>query len=226
MLIIVLILVSPVFHVQEIFIQGNSRVSDADILQRLNLSPSTNILLLDTGAARRRVMGNLLIDDVRFVRDLPGHLYVTVLERRPSAYVQHTAGSFLVLDDTGRVIEIRSQIREALPLLDGLKFTRVQLGEILEVENQTNFMTVVRYTQLLTLHGLIHRIDHINVSDPGNIRILIDYSEFHMGHGIADADMKVRTIVAVLEEIPDPNLRRGTMRLKTINSDFFFELLQ
>ena len=225
MLTSVLILVSPAFQVREVFVHGNSRVNEADILTRLNISRTNNILLLNTDAARERVMGNLLIGDVTFRRDLPGHLHVTVHERRPSAYVQHT-GNFLVLDEFGRVIEIRPQIREALPLLEGLQFTRVQLGEVLEVENETDFVTVVQYTQLLTFHNLIHRIDHINVSDPTNIRILVDYTEFHMGSGVADADMKVRTIVAVLDQRPDPNIRRGIFRMKTINSDFFFELIQ
>ena len=225
MLVTVLILVSPAFHVREVFVHGNSRVNQADILRRLNISQTNNILLLDTAAARERVMGNLFIGDVTFRRDLPGHLHVTVHERRPSAYVQHT-GNFLVLDEFGRVIEIRSQIREALPLLEGLQFTRVQLGELLEVENETDFIAVVQYAQLLTFYNLIHRIDHINVSDPANIRILIDYTEFHMGRGVADADMKVRTIIAVLEQKPDPNIRRGIFNMKTIESDFFFQLIQ
>lgn len=221
----VAILVSPAFHIQEIVVQGNSRVSETDILTRLNISRTTNILLFDTNAARQRIMGNLLIGDVSFRRDLPGRLYVTVHERRPSAYVPHTPGRYLVLDDFGRVVEIRSQIRESLPLLEGLKFTQVQLGKILEAENETDFIAVVLYTQLLTLHGLIHRIEHINVSDPADIRILIDYTEFRVG-GSTDADQKVRTILEVLERVPDVNLRRGIFHMQRINSEFFFEMLQ
>jgi len=226
MLAAVVFLVSPLFHVEEVIVLGNSRVNDTDILNRLNITNTTNILLLDTTAARRRIMSNLFVSDVDFRRDLPRRLYVTVHERRPSAYVQHAPGTFLVLDDFGRVLEIRSQKREALPLLQGLQFNRVQLGEILEAANETDFVAVVQYTQLLTVHELIHRITHIDVSDPANIRILVDYTEFHMGSGVADADMKVRTIVAVLEQKPDMNLRRGIFRMKTINSDFFFEMLQ
>jgi len=226
MLAAVLFLVSPFFHVDEVIVLGNSRVNDADILNRLNISNTSNILLLDTAAARQRIMGNLFIGDVSFRRDLPRRLYVTVHERRASAYVQHAPGTFLVLDDAGRVVEIRSQKREALPLLEGLPINRFQLGELLEAANETDFVAVVQYTQLLTIHDLIHRITHIDVSDPDNIRILVDYTEFHMGSGVADADMKVRTIVAVLEEKPDANLRRGIFHMRSITSDFFFEILQ
>ena len=225
----VVFLLSPYFHVQEVIILGNDRVTTADIRTRLEISYASNILLIDTAAARRRVMANLLIGDVNFERDLPGRLYVTVHERRPSAYVRHTPGNLLVLDDHGRVLEIRTSQREALPFLEGLQFSRVQLGEILDVANATDFVGVVLYTQLLIAHGLINEITHINVSDPENIRILIDYTEFHVG-GTANADMKVRTIAKLLEIMPDANLRRGIAHMQNVGtaagSDFFFELLQ
>jgi len=223
-LLTVLFLVSPFFHIDEIIVEGNDRVVTSEILSRLELGGTTNILFFDADAAAVRVMGNLHVGDVSFRRSIPGRLYVTVQERRPSAYVEH-GGRLLVLDDTGLVLEIRNQFREALPLLEGLQFTRVQLGEVLEVTNETDFITVVLYTQLLTAHDLIHRITHINVADPQNIRILVDYTEFHVG-GTSDADQKVRTIAAILDIMPDANIRRGFVSLQTIRPYFFFELLQ
>jgi len=224
MLAAVLFLVSPVFYIQEVVIQGNSRISSADIEQKLGLNSTSNILLLNTGAARRRIMGNLYIGNVSFRRDLPRRLYVTVFERRPSAYVEHM-GNFLVLDDFGRVLKVRSNIQETLPLLEGLQFTRSQLGEILDVSNATDFDSVVLYTQLLVNYGLIHHISHINVSDPSNIRILVNYLEFHVG-GSADADEKVRAIVEVLDRLPDAGRTRGFVDMRDTRAQFSLELLQ
>jgi len=224
MLAVILVLVSPIFYIQEVVIQGNSRVSKSDIEQRLGLSSTSNILLLNTRAARRRIMSNLYIGNVGFRRDLPGRLYVTVFERRPSAYVEHM-GNFLVLDDFGRVLEVRSSFQETLPLLEGLQFTRSQLGEILDVANATDFDSVVLYTQLLVIHGLIHYISHINVSDPSNIRILVNYLEFHVG-GPADADEKVRAIVEVLDKLPNAGMTRGFVDMRDSRAQFSLELLQ
>jgi len=224
MLAAILVLVSPIFYIQEVVIQGNNRIGKADIEQRLGLNSTSNILLFNTGAARRRIMGNLYIGGVSFRRDLPGRLYVTVFERRPSAYVEHM-GNFLVLDDFGRVIEIRPNFQETLPLLEGLKFTSFQLGEMLDVSNATDFDSVVLYTQLLVTHGLIHYISHINVSDPSNIRILVNYLEFHVG-GPADADEKVRAIVEVLYRLPDAGRTRGLVDMRETRAQFSLELLQ
>jgi len=222
-LVIAIALVSPIFYVQEVVVQGNNRVTDSEIRASLALSSTSNILFFNTDDARRRVMSNLYIGNVTFRRSLPGRLYVTVFERRPSAYVEHPPGTFLFLDEYGRVIDVRPYLIEALPLLEGLQFTRWQLGEILEVPDETDFAAVVHYTQLLITHDLIHRITHMNVSDPSNIRILVNYIEFHVG-SVSDADTKVRTIAAMLDEIPDR--LRGFVDLQEVRSEYFFELLQ
>ena len=219
-----LFLVSPYFNIEDVVIQGNIRVTHSDIRDRLGVTATTNILMFNTTAARRRIEANLYIDDVIFRRDLPDRLYVTIIERRLSAYVQYR-NSFLHLDDFGRVLEVRSYISESRPILVGLEFTRFQLGEILDVENAIDFAGVVLYTQLLVTHDLIHSITYINVSDPANIRILVNYLDFHVG-GIADADEKVRTIAEILNELPDAGRMRGFIDMRNIQPLFFLELLQ
>ena len=223
-LVLLLLMVSPIFYVQEVVIQGNMRVNDNNIRANLDIGPTTNILMLNTSTARRRVMQNLYIDGVSFRRDLPNRLYVTVFERRPSAYIEHL-GSFLYLDEMGRVLEVRPYMDDPLPLLEGLRFSRFQLGEILETYNQADFASVVHYTQLLVNHGLIDRISHINVTDPGNMRILVDYVEFNVGD-VSYADRKVRTILAVLEQTPGIELMRGFVDIREIRAEFSLELLQ
>ena len=224
-LLTLLFLVSPVFYIEDIVIQGNARVTTTEIRERLGLSGTSNILLLNTNAARSRVMGNLYIGEVTFRRDLPRRLYVTVSERRLSAYVEHTPGTILILDEEGRVLGTRAQPVEQLPILEGVQFTRFQLGEILEVQNATDFANIVLYAQLLITHDLIHKITNINVSDPSNIRILVNYMEFHVG-GISDADEKVRTIAAMLAQTDEYGTMRGYVDMRTRRTEYFFVLLQ
>ena len=222
---VVLFLVSPFFSVQEVVIMGYNRVSRADILARLDVDSSTNLLMLNTTAARRRVLENLYIGEVTFERDWPGRLYVFVQERRLTAYVEHMPGSFLYLDDTGRVLDVRSYFEEPLPVLVGLDFTRFRLGEVLEVPDDVSFAAVVQYAQLLNLHGLIHQVSHMNVADPDNIRIMIGHKEFNVGD-IMGADVKIRTVVAILEEMPNPELMRGFATIRHNATEHFFEILQ
>ena len=229
-LVVLLFLVSPIFSVQEVIISGQLRVSDADIRSRLDVNNTTNLLFLNTNAARRRIMENLYVGDVVFQRVPPGRLYVTVHERRPAAYVEHMPGSFLLLDDFGRVLEVRSYgtnqlLTEHLPVLVGLEFTRFRLGEILEVPDEVSFGTVVQYAQLLNQHGIINQVSHMNVADPSSIRILIRYKEFDVGD-VMGADEKVRTIAQILEETPEIENLRGFVEIRQGRNEHFFKILQ
>jgi len=224
-LVVILFLVSPFFNIEEVSVAGYNRVSRNEILSQLGIGSTTNLLFFNANAARRRVMENLYVGDVVFERELPRRLYVTIHERRLTAYVEHMPGSFLFLDDQGRVLEVNTYKAESFPVLEGLDFTRFRLGEVLEVSDNVSFAAVVHYAQLLNLHELIHRVSHMNVSDPENIRIMIGYKEFNVGD-VMGADEKVRTIVQILEELPNAELMRGFATIRHNQSEHFFEILQ
>ena len=226
LLMILLFLVSPMFHVRHIEVSGNFRISSDEIREQLGLGSTTHLLLFSQNQVRQRLMENLYIGDVQFERVFPNRLYVSITERRLTAYFEHMPGSFLFLDDTGRVLEVRTYFTEPLPVLDGLQFTRFQLGEVLEVPDTAAFNVIVQYAQLLNHHGLIDRVSHINVSDSANIRIIIGNKEFNVGGGIHGADEKVRTILQVLAAMPYPELMRGFMDMRELRPQYFFEMLQ
>jgi len=221
----VLFLVSPYFDISEVVVSGNNKVGQTEILANLNASGSSNLLFFNTSAARQRIMQNLYIGDVTFEKVLPGRLYVTVHERRLTAYIEHMPGSFLYLDDFGRVLEVRSYFTEPLPVLIGIPFTRFRLGDVLEVADAVSFSTVVQYAQLLNQHELINRVSHMNVSDSSNIRITIGYKEFNVGDSLG-ADEKIRTIAAILQEMPNAEMMRGFANIRQGQSQHFFEILR
>ncbi|MCL2224206.1 MAG: FtsQ-type POTRA domain-containing protein [Defluviitaleaceae bacterium] len=222
--VLLIFLFSPYFNINEVHIIGNSRVSEDEIRDSLEVTRSSHLLLFNTRTAGQRVLENMYIGAVEFERILPGRLIVTVTERRLTAYVEHTGG-FLFLDDTGRVLDVRQYITDSLPILEGLQFTRFQLGEILEVPDTAAFNVIVQYAQLLNHHGLIQRVSHINVTDAANIRINIENIEFNVG-GISDADEKIRTISAIIAAKPNVGLIPGFVDLRERRQDNFFEILQ
>lgn len=223
-LIALLFLFSPFFHINYVTIAGNYRVSSEEITARLAIGEGTHILLFNARAASTAVMQNKYVSDVQIERALPGSINVTISERRLTAYVEHMPGSFLFLDDHGRVLEVRTYFYEPLPVLEGLHFTRFRLGEILEVPDAVAFSVIVQYAQLLNHYNLIGRVSHINVADSANIRIIIEGIEFNVGSG-ANADQKIRTIIAILEAKPNVGLMPGFVDLREIREQYTFEVL-
>ena len=225
-LLVLLFAISSFFHITEIVIDGYQQVSREEIRGRLGIGASTNILLFNTRAARGRIMENLYIGGVTFERELPGRLVVTVAERRLTAYIEHIPGSFLYLDGFGRVLEIRDYMEQPLPLLEGLRFNHFQLGEILEVPDTAAFNIVVQYAQLLYQHNLIDMVSHIHVADSSNIRILVNNIEFNVGDSVG-ADEKVRTIAEMLSNMPNPDIMiPGFVDMRTLRTEYIFEILQ
>ena len=51
-------------------------------------------------------------------------------------------GSYLYIDEEGRVLEVAGSCRDALPLVKGLKFDSFTEGEILPVQN-TDALAVI-----------------------------------------------------------------------------------
>jgi len=222
---VLVFMVSPFFRMEQVLIEGTILVNQHEIHERLERTENSNLLLFNTRAARSRIMQNLYIDSVEFRRALPNTLVVTISERRLTAYVQIAPGSFLFLDDTGRVLETRGYFTEPLPILTGLQFTSFQLGEILEVPDPFAFSAVVQYAQLLSQHGLINRVTHMNVADSSNIEILIDNRiVFNVGTSVR-ADEKIRTIIAILEDMPHADHISGFMDISEIRPEFILEVL-
>ncbi|MCL2456918.1 MAG: FtsQ-type POTRA domain-containing protein [Defluviitaleaceae bacterium] len=221
--VILIFLFSPFFYVETVIVNGNFRVSQQEINDFLEINEKTHLLLYNTRAAKKRFLQNTYVENVEFERVLPGRLYVNVEERRLTAFFEHSVGSFLFLDDFGRVLEVKTFFTEPLPILVGLQFTRFQIGEVLEVPDSAAFNVIVQYAQLLNQHGLIEKVSHINVNDSANIRIIVRNKEFNVG-GVANADEKIRTIAAVLETMPNADLIPGFMDLREVRKEYFFEI--
>ena len=223
-LLVLVFLASPMFHISRVTIDGNISTPDEEIIGRLRIHDTTNLVFFSTSAARDRLMENLFIGNVTFRRQLPNVLHVEIYERRLMGYVEHM-GFYLYLDDFGRVLDIRSYMLDPRPLLTGLNIRSFQLGEPIDVPDTVALHAVVHYSLLLYYHELIDRVTHMDVSDTNNIRILVNYWEFNVG-GVIGADEKLRVMIAMLEAMPDYDMMRGRTDLRELGSHFFFEILQ
>ena len=89
LLAVLVLLASPMFHISEVIISGNVRTPDEEVIGRLRVHETTNLVFFGTRAARARLMENFFIGNVTFRRELPGTLHVEIEERRLMAYAEH-----------------------------------------------------------------------------------------------------------------------------------------
>ncbi|MBU2533885.1 MAG: FtsQ-type POTRA domain-containing protein [Alphaproteobacteria bacterium] len=105
----------------EVTVEGQRMTGDAAIYDRLHLSDSRSIWLLDTQAARKRVETLPWVEKAVVKRVFPDRLHVVIRERTPRA-VWSDGKRAMLIDRTGRVLgpaDASSAQTEALPTVFG-----------------------------------------------------------------------------------------------------------
>jgi cell division septal protein FtsQ len=221
-----LFIISPFFHLnmENLRVTGCEKISREEIIARAGLNSGTHLLFLNTAYLSGQIMENLYVDNVTFEKNLPGSLSITIRERRLTGYMEYEQGKYLYIDENGRVLEISDRITEKHPMVGGLKFTRVRLGELLEVEDPQTFKTMVTYARLLVKYNITDEVYRIDLSDSDNARILMYHLDFNVGDA-KNADEKVRTLMEIIKNLPNADIIQGVVDLREINRQYFMKIL-
>jgi len=217
-------LLSPFFYVTEIVVNGNLTVGGDEIIKRAGLEKKINIFLLSSKETEKKIKENFYVESAVLTKQLPSSVVVTVTERRLCGYIEYAGDMYLYIDDNGRVLEINRHKSQPLPVINGLNFDRFRLGEQLVTENPSALRSVVVYARLLVIYNLLDIISHIDVSDAQNIRMRVNNIDIHFG-GTRDADEKIRTMKASLENLPDAKNIRGILYITDVSGRYIFRIL-
>ena len=97
-------LMIPAFGITEVYCEGESLISNEDIITTANIKNGTNILLANVGAARRSIQKLPMVKNVKIRRVFPNKICISVETRTPAAYVM-TGGGCVLIDCDGTVLE-------------------------------------------------------------------------------------------------------------------------
>lgn len=110
---------SPTFAVTEVRVEGNERASLEEVAPLTGIRAGTNIFLVDTGAAERRLAGHPWVRSAAVRREPPGLVVVALREYEPAAVV--ALGSLYLSDAAGTVFKQAVAGDEAdLPIFSGI----------------------------------------------------------------------------------------------------------
>jgi hypothetical protein len=127
-------------------------------------------------------------------------------------------GAYLYLDENGRVLEVSTSLADRLPVVIGLKFSGFNVGEKLSVENTSAFDTMATLAQLFNKYELEADIIRVDVSKESDIHIFVRSLDVVFGD-ISDADKKLRTLVTIIDKMPEEGNVAGFLLLNNINGN-------
>ena len=149
---------------------------------------------------------------------------VTVYDKVVIGCVEHM-GRYMHFDRDGIVVENTVEPDKGIPVITGIDFTRVVIGEKLEVKDDSVFKKITDLTLLLNAEGIECRRIHFDIR--GKIKLYIGDSEALLGNGKVH-DEQIKVLKKVLEASNGVNYRydlenydanTGEVVAKPINND-------
>lgn len=117
-IVIIFILITPIFNITMIEVDGNSKVSKETIISLSELKVGDNIFRFNKNTILK-IKENSYIDSVKIKRSLPGIVKISVKEREIK-YQLKVINSYIYVDKNGYILEISSE-KKNVPILVGVK---------------------------------------------------------------------------------------------------------
>ena len=120
---------SPFFALKEIEVNGNTKVTETEIIKKSGLSTGINYFELDTEIVEKRLHSIPLVEKVTVKKRLPDSVVINIKERKPLALFCTQEG-LLVIDGKGYCLEkCTTAASYDLPIITGLKPDSQNPGE-------------------------------------------------------------------------------------------------
>ena len=213
LVVVIGLLLSPIFALKNVALEGASHYNEADICRMIGLSDGDNILFFGKGKAAQTLEKDPYIADAKLSMRVPDTIVIEVKERKVRGYVPYM-GSYLYIDEAGRVLDVQEACHDALPLVKGLEFGSFTLGEVIPVENPEALETVLYISQLIEKYELLDMVVEIDVSNQKNIYAYVNQVQIILGN-MENGDTKIRYMAEVMRTIPKED--RGTLDLSELD---------
>lgn len=103
---------------------------------------------------------------------------ITVVEKPIVGCIQYM-GEYLYFDKDGIVVESTTKKEKSVPLIEGVVFTRMNLHEQLQVEEDGIFERIMQISQALTKYKV--EIDRVVFSNKGKVYLYVDDITINLG---------------------------------------------
>jgi cell division protein FtsQ len=116
------------FRIEAIKVSGLSRLTEAAILTQAKIRTGDNLLAVNLGLVRKRLLAHPWIATARVAREIPGTIRIEITENQALAVLD--LGRKFLINTNGRVIKERSpDDPQNLPLVSGITYADMSLGE-------------------------------------------------------------------------------------------------
>ncbi len=180
MLIIILIggfiyfLLSPIFNVKNIYVNGNQNISSDTIISLSGISINNNIFQIRKSDVKKNILQNAYIEDVEIFKKLSNTLEINVKERTVSFMIKLGEG-YVYINNQGYVLEVSNE-KLILPIINGQATENSYLvpGNRLNNEDLKKLEMVLKIRDVAQSNDLGEIITGIDITDDENYKIIFE----------------------------------------------------
>jgi cell division protein FtsQ len=177
-------LTSPRFMIREVSIQGQQRLSEAELKRLAGVEVGANIFRLDTRQAEKQLLENPWIREAKVWRELPGKLRVELSERDAAAVAVVGAHLYLVTRAGETFKELESGDPYDLPLISGINaqsLGRDRIGESSRIRTALDVLSA--WGRLPT--SRVHPAEEVHLTEGGQVVLTVGKPgiTLHLGKG-------------------------------------------
>lgn len=171
---IVLIFASGAFNVSEIIVEGNSSISDEQIISFSGIEIETNLFAISKKDVVNKLKENSYIDDVEIKRNLPNKIKIIVDERQ-AEYVLQLANSYVYIDTHGHVLQI-SNNKPNVPIILGFTtdLSNIKENDTLDDTDLKKMNMIIKIMDTARNNDIANLITKIDVSNEKNYTIYLE----------------------------------------------------
>ncbi len=171
---ILLVFSSNVFSIKEIQVEGNTKISDEEIISFSNIQKYSNMFHINKYASVQNIKKNAYIESVKIKRKLPNTIKIMVEEREVN-YMLQFADSYVYINNQGYILEISNKKLE-VPILAGITtdLSNIQAGNRMNLEDLNKMDMVIKIFESAKTNDMGNLISKIDISNDENYTLVLE----------------------------------------------------
>ncbi len=209
-------LLSKIFSIKNISIQGDSSYSDSEIIAAGKLSVGNDMLFLNSKDVENKIYMSLPnVDEVKVSKKFPNKLVISLESAMPTYYVK-AENEYLVISAKNKLLMRSSDPPAGVVGIVGLEADIKKTGKV-EYKNAELEHLVEEILNLFKDKG-IENINEVDVSDLQNITLLYENRiRINIGNS-DDMDYKILTIKQILDS-KISKTEKGVLNLRDLKTE-------
>lgn len=171
---IIYTMVSPIFNINKISVNGNSTVTTEKIINLSGLTTGENIFRINKNNIKKSIMKNGYIDNVSIKRVLPDEIEITV-EERTSTYIIEYGDGYAYINNQGYFLEI-SKEKKNLPTIIGISTPNNEIIEASRLNNDdlNKLNIVLKIFDSAEVNNINTLLTKVDISDNNEYKIYFE----------------------------------------------------